>query len=974
VTLPLHTAGSLAALAELGLLPLLKNANVASQEEIFHDVQQKLHADLAKTIRHASGGLPDARNVSDVDVALHTRTPRDLLAQFPKGTTVSHDVHRSMYAIPGYTRPVNVYATSDPALAQRGQRHRDTELTLASQFPQLETQARALKQQGLSTEKAWATILELPGDPYEAMLDKATVLQRAAAMAKHAAAFAPGIPQSKPIARLPTITPKTLNRWVMAVQEHEAERAGKHYDLRLVDPDSGKAHSWAIPKAKLPVPGEQLLAIQTFTHTPEYALHFGEKKPQTIGQGYGKGRVWMALKEPTDIIESSNDHVRFNVYQGKDINEYLLHRTHDNKWLIRNTTVTKDTADVPQSRPKYKETTPDKVDVSDPSHLMMAKIDGAHNTFRLDAGGPVRIFSYRPTERNTGIIEHTHRFVPGLTARVPSHLDGLVLRGELFAADPHTGRAREAVETGAVLNSGVWKSRDTQQHSPLRAIVFDVARRKGQNVESLPYQEKLDILKKVHAALPFLELPPMANTTKEKVTLLNRIRTGQEPTTREGVVLWPLKGGAPIKAKFKPDHDVYVREIFPEQGARGEMAGGFAYSWSPTGKIVGRVGTGFDFTLKKDMLENPEKYIGRVARVEAQSVYRDKTSPKKPGALRAPAFKDWHLDKGMQPLDLKTAALRPLLGGVLGAGLGAGIGALTSGPKHRFEAMGIGAGTGASLGAGIPALKKPIGKGLGRIFQALTKNEFLQAEAKNLAQTGSLSQEAGASAGAGKAPYRARVTARETARVLRARLRRIGIDPQKARIAVAGAGGTGKSTLAREVAKELKLVHRDLDWEVSKPTHLFGLSRAQRKMVIPEGTVAEQIHIINNKNPDEFDAIIRVHRRPKVVEQQILQRGRGAAQMAFMDYPRLHKAIEVGFQKTRGRLTHTGPGVELKVRPPQGFQADRKLDQELHQLGINPEGLKRHQKILSITTGKRTRGLGGGNLAYMHPHARRPIP
>lgn len=465
------------------------------------------------------------------------------------------------------------------------------------------------------------------------------------------AEFAPGIPKGKPIARLPAITPKTLNRWVMAVQEHEAERAGKHYDLRLVDPDSGKAHSWAIPKAKLPIPGEQLLAIQTFTHTPEYALHFGEKKPQTIGQGYGKGRVWMALKEPTDIIESSNDHVRFNVYQGKDINEYLLHRTHDNKWLIRNTTVTKDTADVPQSRPKYKETTPDKVDVSDPSHLMMAKIDGAHNTFRLDAGEPVRIFSYRPTERNSGIIEHTHRFVPGLTARVPNHLDGLVLRGELFAADPHTGRAREAVETGAVLNSGVWKSRDTQQHSPLRAIVFDVARRKGQDVESLPYQEKLDILKKVHAALPFLELPPMANTTKEKVTLLNRIRTGQEPTTREGVVLWPLKGGAPIKAKFKPDHDVYVREIFPEQGARGEMAGGFAYSWSPTGKIVGRVGTGFDFTLKKDMLENPEKYIGRVARVEAQSVYRDKTSPKKPGALRAPAFKDWHLDKGMQPLE-----------------------------------------------------------------------------------------------------------------------------------------------------------------------------------------------------------------------------------------------------------------------------------------------------------------------------------
>lgn len=474
--------------------------------------------------------------------------------------------------------------------------------------------------------------------------------------------FAPGIPKSKPIARLPAITSKTLNRWVLAVQEHEAERAGKHYDLRLVDPDSGKAHSWAIPKAKLPSPGERLLAIQTFTHTPEYALHFGEKKPQTIGQGYGKGRVWMALKEPTDIIESSNDHVRFNVYQGKDINEYLLRRTHDNKWLLQNTTVTKETADVPQSKPKYKEIAPNKVDVTDASHLMMAKIDGAHNTFRLDAGGPVRVFSYRPTERDSGIIEHTHRFLPGLTARVPAHLDGLVLRGELFAADPHTGRAREAVETGAVLNSGVWKSRDTQQHSPLRAVVFDVARRKGQDVESVPYQEKLDILQKVHKALPFLELPPMASSTKEKVTLLNRIRTGQEPITREGVVLWPLQGGAPIKAKFKPDHDVYVREIFPEQGARGELAGGFTYSWTPQGKVVGRVGTGFNHELKRDMLANPGAYIGRVARVNAQAVYRDKTSPKKPGALRAPSFKDWHLDKGLQPLEKTSTHEQTKLG------------------------------------------------------------------------------------------------------------------------------------------------------------------------------------------------------------------------------------------------------------------------------------------------------------------------
>jgi len=464
--------------------------------------------------------------------------------------------------------------------------------------------------------------------------------------------FAPGIPTKKPVERLPRITPKTTNRWTVAVQDHEAARAGRHFDLRLVDPDAGKAHSWAIPKAHLPEPGERLLAVQTFTHTPEYALHFGEKKPQFIGKGYGKGRVRMALKEPTDIVEANNNLVRFNVYQGKNNQEYLLRRTKDDKWLIMNTTVTKEKRpDIPQSKPKYKEVEPDKVDVTDDTQLMMAKIDGAHNTFVLDHQKPVRIFSYRPTERATGVIEHTHRFLPGFHARVPKGLDGLVLRGELFAADPHTGRTREAVETGAILNSGIWKSRETQTHSPLRAAIFDVARRNGEDVEEIPYKEKLPILERVHRALPFLEIPPVARTAKEKVDLLNRIRTGQEPITSEGVVLWPNEGGAPIKAKFRPDHDIYVRSIFPETGKREDLAGGFEYSWTPRGKVVGRVGTGLNHDLKRDMLDNPEKYIGRVARVRSQGVYPDKSNPKRPGALRAPSFYDWHLDRNMGKMD-----------------------------------------------------------------------------------------------------------------------------------------------------------------------------------------------------------------------------------------------------------------------------------------------------------------------------------
>ena len=153
-----------------------------------------------------------------------------------------------------------------------------------------------------------------------------------------AAAFAPGIPARKTDA-LPNISRSTDNRWVMAIQNHAAQRAGLHHDLRLVDPDAGKAHSWAIPKSRMPAPGERLLAVQTHTHTPQYALHFGEKGPERIGKGYGKGTVTQVRKEPVSVLESSPDKVRFQL-EDDAISEFLLRRKSKDKWLLMNTTKT----------------------------------------------------------------------------------------------------------------------------------------------------------------------------------------------------------------------------------------------------------------------------------------------------------------------------------------------------------------------------------------------------------------------------------------------------------------------------------------------------------------------------------------------------------------------------------------------------------------------------------------------------------
>jgi hypothetical protein len=155
---------------------------------------------------------------------------------------------------------------------------------------------------------------------------------------KNVEEFAPGIPKGRKTHSLPELKDKT---WTLAVQEHKAKRAGKHWDARLVDPRTGHAHSWALPKTHLPVPGERpVLAVRTPTHTADYALHFGEKKPRVIGKGYGKGRVVLKQKDPIKVLSSKNNRVKFIHTVDGDPNEFLLFQTGGDKWLMKNVTPT----------------------------------------------------------------------------------------------------------------------------------------------------------------------------------------------------------------------------------------------------------------------------------------------------------------------------------------------------------------------------------------------------------------------------------------------------------------------------------------------------------------------------------------------------------------------------------------------------------------------------------------------------------
>lgn len=469
--------------------------------------------------------------------------------------------------------------------------------------------------------------------------------------------FAKGIPQKEIVHDIPDVSEPEI--WEYAVQRHKARRAGEHLDLRLGDPGTGFAHSWSM--RRWPSPGDKLLAVQQPTHTMDYMDFQGQ-----LPEGYGAGLVSLDDRDKVEITNATPDKISFNVYRGKGPEEYSLVRMQDDKWLILNRTINRQRIPgLPQDKPNYKEKQPSEVDFDNDDEVMQAKIDGAHNLIIFPRfGRHPRVMSYRPGKRvETGVIEHTHKLPNYYKIPIPKKLKDTILRGETYAADSK-GRAIRAADLGSLLNSSVWKSRANQEgrQTPLRTVLFDVVQHKGKDVSNLPYRDKLRILEEVVAEIPDFHLPRMAMTSDEKRKLFEEIRSGKVPETKEGVVTWPLStSDRPTKYKFRPEHDVYIRGFFdatPGSKYEGNAIGGFFYSHTSRGPIVGRVGTGLSDELRRKMFQDPTKYVGAVARVSALDLYPMAGKEDELGALRAPAFKDWHLDKNDVEF-LKSAMLNP---------------------------------------------------------------------------------------------------------------------------------------------------------------------------------------------------------------------------------------------------------------------------------------------------------------------------
>jgi DNA ligase D-like protein (predicted 3'-phosphoesterase) len=429
--------------------------------------------------------------------------------------------------------------------------------------------------------------------------------------------YAPGIPSKGKMSSIPTISNSITTNYV--IHEHHAERAGKHFDFRLSI--NGKALSWAMRYFPFS-PKEKRLAIRQSDHTVQYMNFTGE-----ITDGYGKGKVYIKDKGKCLVEYANRDMIKVVFLSTQHPKELLLKRTNDKNWIMMNVTRARKASD-PLGKNSYKDLTKKDIApyVDSDKYYFQPKIDGAHNILIMESGKHPRIVSHRKSKKSdTGLIEHTHRFTGLTKSKVPSHLAGMY-RGEVYATGKR-GQLIPAEQLGGILNSKVDKSLDTQKAKDIkmRMALFGV-----------PGTKQKELIK--FLGDPFEDIET-AETKDQKKAMIDSIKNKSHRLTEEGVIVIKKDTGTPYKWRVRPDYDVYIRRFFDGAGKYKDLAvGGFHYSFTPNGPIMGKVGTGFTDYQRMDMKKNPGKYLGRVATLHA-------TRKTKTGALFQPSFQRMHLDK-----------------------------------------------------------------------------------------------------------------------------------------------------------------------------------------------------------------------------------------------------------------------------------------------------------------------------------------
>jgi ATP-dependent DNA ligase len=265
--------------------------------------------------------------------------------------------------------------------------------------------------------------------------------------------------------------------------------------------------------------------------------------------------------------------------------------------------------------------------------VLTPKLDGALTHVYIRNNGPSRAFSYRISKRTGQHIEYTQK-IPGLaeTSSPGNKKTTLDVRGELVVFDQQ-GRILPHQEISGYLNSRADTALNRMELEQLKPKIalFDIWD------DDRPYEERLSTLRAVADKNPgVFFVPEVAKSPMEKQLLIEKIRSGNYPQTREGVVV-----DGTHKVKFNQTATVYIHSVYNTltSGSKfeGTAVGGITYSLTKGGPPIGRVGSGFTDVIRRDIYRNKAKYIGLPIIIEHQGQYETTK------AYRAPAFKNFLL-------------------------------------------------------------------------------------------------------------------------------------------------------------------------------------------------------------------------------------------------------------------------------------------------------------------------------------------
>jgi|TARA_R100000501_G_C2600144_1_gene97453 hypothetical protein len=118
---------------------------------------------------------------------------------------------------------------------------------------------------------------------------------------------------------------------LFVIQEHNADKAGLHWDIRFEDYDKHNLRSFVIPKHRLPNNKERLLVVPVSDHKWEYKDFEGE-----IKEGYGKGTVKLVHNDYVKVPSYTDKEIIFEfegetyrIYKASWMQNYLIQR-HEN--------------------------------------------------------------------------------------------------------------------------------------------------------------------------------------------------------------------------------------------------------------------------------------------------------------------------------------------------------------------------------------------------------------------------------------------------------------------------------------------------------------------------------------------------------------------------------------------------------------------------------------------------------------------